>query len=128
MNLFLLLFQLLGSDSVQSDPRPEGLPLLRRARLQGHLLPDAPPRPAVPVPVQHARGRQLAVGRGRLGDQSLRQDAAHVHVLLSLGCLQLHLQGDADRRRRDGESEIKRLRKEEEGNLTEICESLNGLL
>lgn len=97
------LSQLLGGDSVQPDPRPEGLPLLRRARLQGHVRPHAPPRPAVHLAVQHARGEQLAVGRGRLGDQSLRPNATHVHVLPGLGRLQLHLQRDAVGQRRDGE-------------------------
>lgn len=104
--VYLFSFQLPGGDSVQSDPRPEGLPLLRRARLQGHVHPHAPPRPAVHLAVQHARGEQLAVGRRRLGDQSLFPNASHVHVLPGLGRLQLHLQRDADRRRRDGEFSV----------------------
>lgn len=103
MTVNLFLSQLPGGDAVQSDPRPEGLPLLRRARLQGHVLPHPPPRPAVHLAVQHARGEQLAGGRRRLGDQPFRPHAPHVHVLPGLGRLQLHLQRDADGQRRDGE-------------------------
>lgn len=100
-----LLTQVSGGDSVQSNPRPQGFPVLRRAHLQGHVLPHPPPRPSVHLAVQHARWEQLAVGRGRLGDQPLRPNAPHVHVLPGLGCLQLHLQGDADGQRSDGESQ-----------------------
>lgn len=95
--------QVPGGDSVQSDPRPKGLPVLRRARLQGHVLPEPSPRPAVHVSVQHARRGQLAVRRGRLADEPFRPDATHVHILPGLGRLQLHLQGGGDGQRRHGQ-------------------------
>lgn len=104
LDVLWLPSQLPGGDPVQSHPRPQGLPLLRRARLQGHVLARPPPRRPVHLAGQHARGELLAAGRGRLADQPLRPHAAHVHLLPGLGRVQLHLQGDAERRRRDGET------------------------
>lgn len=97
------LLQLPGGDPVQPHPRPQGLPLLRRAALQGHLLADAESRPAVHLAGQHAGGEQLAVGGGRLEQQPLRSHAADVHLLPGLGRLQLHLPRDAQRLGRGGE-------------------------
>lgn len=76
--------QVPGGDTVLPDPRPEGFPMFRRARLQSHFPSATKTRLLVPVSLQHAGG-VVQPGAGRLDHQSVLQDAAHVHVLPGLG-------------------------------------------
>lgn len=68
----------------------EGVPVFRWANLQGHFQNQYQASSHLLVSIQYASGDVCVRGR-RMGNRSLFADPSHVHVLFSLGDLQLHI-------------------------------------
>lgn len=88
---FLFLFQIPRCYSVFTYTCQEGISMFWWTNLQGHFQNQHQTSSNLFVSLQHARGNICVWGRW-MGNRSLFTDPSHVHILFSLGDLQLHIQ------------------------------------